>query len=184
MSEVSDEGRGWILKAPYVQNARGFPIRNVYCAANLEEVLHRICKVPTRNVNKINIKASDVFDYLILQPRMKNNNESKIILYNGKAQYFSSVPRRGLTGKFGEEELLKFAEEAWNELQKQSAGAFLGDGLTRVDLFSKMDGMLVVNEFENLDASYSKLGGTFETNTKMFLVEYYYHLTNTLLSKL
>ena len=60
-------------------------------------------------------------------------------------------------------------------------GAFLMDGLSRVDVFS-VRGKLRVNEFENIDAQFSKLGGTkeekeLELKLKVWLVGYY---TNTL----
>lgn len=176
MTEVDDEGKGWILKAPYVQNSLHFPIKHVSCADKLPAILRRICEVPSKHFNKVNTKSSDVFDYLILQPRMKSNGESKIILHNGKAQYVASKTGRGVSSKFEEKELFEFAEKAWNALRENSSGTFLCDGLSRVDLFSNKDGHLVVNEYENLDATYSKLGGVNEINTKMFLTDYFFNL--------
>jgi hypothetical protein len=84
---------------------------------------------------------------------MINNNESKVILWNGKAQYLNiNGKKRGIIGnKNGREvtndEVFKFAEDAWDALRKGTRGAFLGDGLSRVDCFLSAAGKIVVNEF-------------------------------------
>jgi hypothetical protein len=46
--------------------------------------------------------------------------------------------------------------------------------LCRVDLFADFNGTLVVNENENLDATYTKLGSNAESKTKTFLRTYYF----------
>ena len=79
-------------------------------------------------------------------------------MYNGKAQYIVSTCGKGLLGKFTHRELYDAAEKAWNHLKSSTDGAFLHDGLCRVDLFSDSDLNLVFNEYENLDATYTKLG--------------------------
>jgi len=99
--------------------------------------------------------------------------ESKIILYNGTAQYIVSTCGKGLLGKFSPRELFDAAEKAWNHLKHSTREAFLYDGLSRVDFFADSNGSLVVNEFENLDATYTKLGSNSESNTRAFLRLYY-----------
>jgi hypothetical protein len=69
------------------------------------------------------------------------------------------------------------AEKAWS----RTGGAFLHDGLCRIDFFADSNGTLVVNEYENLDATYTKLGGTSEANTKSFLRSYYFKKINKLI---
>ena len=70
MAEHSN-GNGWILKAPYVQNAQGFSVRTI-----------NICirKDASRSVNnKVGVPIINIFEYLILQPCL-NRAESKVIL--------------------------------------------------------------------------------------------------------
>eukprot|EP01036_Dinobryon_divergens_P035695 gene35695-46303_t len=74
-------GNGWIMKAPYVQNSQGFRLRHA------------------------NVPYATVFEYLIVQPKF-DKAESKIILYNGKAQYIVSTSGKGLLGKFSAQKLL------------------------------------------------------------------------------
>ena len=56
---------------------------------------------------------------------MINNNESKVILWNGKAQYLNiNGKKRGIIGnKNGREvtndEVFKFAEDAWEALREE-----------------------------------------------------------------
>jgi hypothetical protein len=71
------------------------------------------------------------------------------------------------------QELFDAAENAWNHLKHSTRGAFLHDGLSRVDFFADSNGSLVVNEFENLDATYTKLGSNSESTTRAFLRLYY-----------
>ena len=55
MAEHSN-GNGWILKAPYVQNAQGFSVRTTKDIEGLKVVhLHNICirKDASRSVNKV-----------------------------------------------------------------------------------------------------------------------------------
>ena len=169
------EDCGWILKAPYVQNQAGFRIRTVKKVDDLDDILlRRIYESPSSSFNKLNLFAPDVFDYLILQPKMRKKNESKVVLLNGKAQYIVSASNNGLTGMYSQDEIFSFAEKAFSHLREVTEEAFLSDGLTRVDIFSNKDGNLVVNEFENLDAQYSKLdSGVSEAKVKVFLEGYY-----------
>jgi hypothetical protein len=98
---------------------------------------------------------------------MISNNESKVILWNGKAQYISNngCKPKIMGSKNGKIELFQFAEEGTN-------GAFIGDGLSRVDCFLSAEGKLVVNEFENLDANFSG-PKNYECKTPTFLCDYY-----------
>ena len=171
------EDCGWILKAPYVQNQAGFRIRTIKKIDDLDDILlRRIYESPSSCFNKINLFAPDVFDYLILQPKMRKKNESKVVLLNGKAQYIVSASSSGLTGMYSQDRIFSFAENAFSHLCDVTEGAFLCDGLTRVDIFSNKDGNLVVNEFENLDAQYSKLdSGISEARVKVFLEGYYFN---------
>jgi len=53
-------------------------------------------------------------------------------------------------------------------------GAFLGDGLTRVDVMVSSDGSMRVNEYESLDANFSKLGqNDIEKKIRQNITDYY-----------
>jgi hypothetical protein len=173
--DANNQGEGWVLKAPYVQNQVGFHIRTIQTTDEIEDLIsRRLYDCSQRSSNKALLAPANIFEYLILQPKMKKNNESKVILYNGKAKYITSTSTSGLSKSHKKEELFAFAEEAWRHLCMRTEGAFLSDGLTRVDIFCNNFGNLVVNEFESLDAQYSKFGGTSEAETKTFLEGYYF----------
>ena len=174
---------GFILKAPFVQNQQGFKL---YYFKTYEQLVARIrncfTKDAAKNLGKLHVKIADVFPYLIIQPRMISNNESKVILWNGKAQYISNngCKPKIMGSKNGKIELFQFAEEAWKALQEGTNGAFIGDGLSRVDCFLSAEGKLVVNEFENLDANFSG-PKTYECKTPTFLCDYYSNMIQSLL---
>jgi len=182
MKSTTQFGKGWILKAPYVQNSQGFSLRQVKDLSSFQIQLTKNGGKSTL-FSKANVPCATVFDYLILQPKF-NKAESKIILYNGKAQYIVSTCGKGLLGKFTHRELYDAAEKAWNNLKSSTDGAFLHDGLCRVDLFSDNDLNLVVNEYENLDATYTKLGGNSELNTRQFLRSYYFNKIGNLIKSI
>jgi len=175
MLSTAQFGRGWILKAPYVQNSQGFRLRNIKDLGSFQKQYHQLTRNggTSSSFPKANVPSAAVFEYLILQPKF-NKSESKIILYNGKAQYIVSTCGKGLGGKFTHRELYDAAEKAWERLKICTDGAFLHDGLCRVDLFADFNGTLVVNEYENLDATYTKLGSNAESKTKTFLRTYYF----------
>ena len=175
MAEHSN-GNGWILKAPYVQNAQGFSVRTIKDIEGLKVHLYNICirKDASRSVNKVGVPIINIFEYLILQPCL-NRAESKVILLGGKAQFVVSTGRTCLSKKvFPDKDLFAKAEAAANHLALKTLGAFLNDGMVRVDFFADSNGQLVVNEFENLDATYYRTGkGNFELKTRSFLSDYY-----------
>ena len=109
--------------------------------------------------SKQKLKPSDVFPYLILQERMKHDNESKIILLGGQAKFATSVDSKsGLirATKFeavSREALFKFAEDAYKELNK-NCPYFCCEPMVRVDIFKTADNKLVVNEFESLSSNF------------------------------
>ena len=215
--ESTNLGFGFILKAGYVQNKVGFSMRYLKSAEELPTMLTNLHTNASRASNKVNQCPSDVFDYLILQPRVQNRevedamapvkhktdkkrkklvkvylskppNESKIILLNGEAQYICSTSKLGVAGMHDVKEIFAFCENAVKELSRNTYHAFLMDGLSRVDVFS-VRGKLRVNEFENIDAQFSKLGGTkedkeLELKVKLYLVGYYTNTLNMLVNTL
>ena len=140
--------QGFILKAPFVQNQRGFKLKYFKTYEEFINILWKVYTSHNTSLEKTNVLSTSVFPYLILQPRMASNKESKIVLWNGKAQFISCIPKGkcGLTGIKTREELMKFAEEACKYLKERTRNAFLCDGITRVDLFCTINGNLIVNE--------------------------------------
>ena len=190
--QKADLGFGFIIKAGFVQNKVGFSMRSLKTFDELEKVIRRL-HTNTSTASKLGVRPCDIFDYLILQPRVQNRigkppNESKIVLLNGEAQYVCSTSKAGVLGMHTMEQVFEFVELAVKELCLNSHGAYLMDGLSRVDVFS-VNGQLRVNEFENLDAQFSKLGGIkgtkeLELKLKMYLTGYYTQKIRTLLASL
>lgn len=176
--------KGFILKAPFVQNKLGFPVFYFTTYEQLVARIHNCYVKESSNFGKLHLRDADVFPYLIIQPRMVSSNESKVILWNGKAQYVcTNGGKRGILGKTTKPKLFTFVEEAWTALNTETNGAFLGDGLSRVDCFCTEDGKIVVNEFESIDANFS---GTrsYESMTTSFLADYYKRIIDTKLISL
>ena len=72
--------------------------------------------------NQLHLKDADVvFPYLIIQPQMVSNAESKVVLWNGIAQYVCITPERiGILKKkeynISKSDLFKYAEDALVQL--------------------------------------------------------------------
>ncbi len=122
-------------------------------------------------MNKVSVPIVNIFGYLILQPCF-NRAESKVLLLGGKAQYIISTTRACLSKKsYPDKDLFAKAEAAANHhlALNNTSGAFLNDGMVRLDFFADSKGELFVNEFENLDATYYHAGrGNFEFKTRTF----------------
>ena len=75
-------GKGWILKAPCVQNSQGFRLRHVKDFSSFEKIFYRLSKngATSTSFPKANVAAATVFDYLILQLKFNNADSSKVIL--------------------------------------------------------------------------------------------------------
>ena len=93
-------------------------------------------------------------------------------MHNGKAQYCCSGHGSGILGSVTKEEAMAFAEKAWADLKDATFGAFLGDGVTRVDLMVNHAGEIKVNEIESLDANFSASAKS-EALTRQFIIDYY-----------
>ena len=86
-------GKGWIVKAPYVQNQRGFLL--IYISSDisseeLKKLFQTIIQNPNRQFNKNGVMNADVFPYLIIQPRL-DPAESKVVLLNGSPKFICSI---------------------------------------------------------------------------------------------
>jgi len=144
-----DLQKGFIMKAPFVQNKQGFSLFHFQTYEQLLTKLHSCNVKDSCALGKLHLRDTDVFPYLIIQPRMISNAETKVVLWNGKAKYVSITGRLGILRKktnISKLQLFKFAEDTWAALKKGTNGAFIGDGLTRVDCFCTFDGKIIVNE--------------------------------------
>ena len=94
--------------------------------------------------------------YVIVQPRLLNRFEYKVVLLDGKVISCFSVPRDGHAFCRSQEEkintLFPFAEYALKKLKEVRLGAVIDKGLDRVDIMINDTGKFVVNEFESLEA--------------------------------
>lgn len=117
--------------------------------------------------------------YMLLQPRLKNSKECRVVCLKRKAQYIADINVGSAGLKFGEsKDIMKFAERAVNTLRKNCPQS-ITDGLVRVDVMSFSDGRFVVNEFESLEANFnSKVHGN-ELKVNTFLMEYWSQKINT-----
>ena len=103
--QKADLGFGFIIKAGFVQNKVGFSMRSLKTFDELEKVIRRL-HTNTSTTSKLGVRPCDIFDNLILQPRVQNRigkppkppNESKIVLLNGEAQYVCSTSKAGVLG--------------------------------------------------------------------------------------
>jgi hypothetical protein len=84
--KANDEGCGWILKAPFVTNSMHF--QSFFTEP--EEILWRL-ELVSKAV--FEVRKCYIIPYMILQPRMLNRKEYKVVLLNGKASHIAVVPK-------------------------------------------------------------------------------------------
>lgn len=120
--------------------------------------------------------------YVMIQAKMFNRREHKVICWNGEPQFVCSFANQGsLLSKGGvnrsftkppHTELFLFVRAAIARV-KSACPALMIDGLFRVDVFKTVDGRMVVNEFESLEANFPCLLGEWEWKTFAFLRLYH-----------
>jgi len=165
---------GWVLKAPFTQNSNLFYVRYFKTVAELADMIES-CHVKVSNrFNSLGIRPCDRLSYLIMQPCVPKKSEEKVICI-GDLTYSSSHAKSGLKGKHTADQLFAFARTAIQELQENTNNSFCDECICRVDMFS-VDGRLYVNEFENLQAQYSKLGSNLENRCTNLLNDFYMNL--------
>lgn len=172
------DGNDWYLKAPYVQHKEGYKSKWVRSIESLDFWLKATMTKSSTSFFKLGTRPCEVFPYLMLQPRMKSNNESKIILHNGEAKYLSITDKTtGLVGQTLRDavplaELMTLSEMVIKTL-KFRCPYFECGGLTRVDIFMNAAGKLIINEVESFDANYSSSKPDNQSETKNFLSKYF-----------
>lgn len=120
--------------------------------------------------------------YLMIQPCMYNRKEYKIVSLNQVPTYIASIASGrnkqsgcGINKAFAKtDDLLAFAEEAIRRFRLHAPYA-ITDGLLRVDVFQDVNGKMVVNEFESLDAEYgcSSYDARYQNAAHSFLAKYW-----------
>jgi len=153
-----NEGEGWVVKAPYTTNCDF--IR--YCRT-VPAVILAVATAQRR--------FEDLMPYVMIQPRMTNRREEKVVLVNGKPFYIADKAMNRGTGLLfaSQDQLFEFAVDAVR-LLKQRDPAFQSKGLVRVDIFCNAEGKLLVNEFESLEAVYYKKSSVLESRVTATLV--------------
>jgi hypothetical protein len=166
--QTYNEGCGWVLKAPFVTNSMHF----LYFLKEPDDIVWKL-ELVSRAV--FEEEKCYVIPYMMLQPRMQNRKEYKVVLLNGERKHiFYDRSQRRDCGAFSKESpnrLFEFAQNALHLLRKARPHAIL-DYLVRVDVFETQeketytneDGKVsirnrwVVNEFESLEAQFSSSG--------------------------
>jgi hypothetical protein len=142
----NNEGCGWVVKAPYTTNSEF-----VKFAKSFEDIFFSVNLATTKYFGNI--------PYMLLQPRMKNRKEYKVVVLNERPTYISYNPKdsgsdRKAFSKPPYTDLLEFADIALQKLKKNCPET-ISDGLIRVDIFQNENKKFIVNEFESLDANYA-----------------------------
>lgn len=159
-----------MLKAPFTTN--GFYVKFPKTYTNLLKCVNSACS-----------NLLGTIPYVMVQACMHNRKEYKVVMLDGVAQYVASIlnhdkrkSQGGINKAFSfypHARLFKFAEDAV-EVAKQTI-PLISDGLFRVDIFETINGSLVVNEFESLEADFPSghlsAGGSDTVNT--FLISYW-----------
>jgi hypothetical protein len=149
--EANNEGNGWIVKLPYVTNSR------VRVCKSIEAILLAIEGIRNRVFN------GDMPDipYVMIQPRMANNYEYKIVCFNMVPQYIGMTKkgygRAFAKGPESRAAIMAFAGHAARSLHMRCPEAIV-DGLLRVDIFitcPSRGSRFIVNEFESVEADFS-----------------------------
>jgi hypothetical protein len=132
------------------------------------------------------LQATDFFPfpYLILQPRVPDPKEFKVIMHDGICKYFH---QRGENSYYSPrptspsyEEVMSYVKKVYYELQNRSHSIILS-GLVRIDIMrvkSSKVNKLVVNEIEGVDSNYSATRNEQQGMTQYFLKQHWANVIN------
>jgi len=162
-----NEGYGWVVKFPFVTVREGI----------------KFCKKESDVLKALDISAGKFggrIPYAMLQPCLANRKEYKVVVLNGKASHMlpqdagvrlGSKAARSFSS-YPHTDLFHFAEFAVDVLARRCRGSQV-DGLVRVDIMQTLDGNMIVNEFESLEALYMSRSEVVTFDTVMFLKEHW-----------
>ncbi len=92
--------------------------------------------------------------YLMLQIRVENNTEVKLVFFNKKFCHCANLPKTAKSlPSYSTEAIVQFCYEVLESLVPFE-DIFILDGLVRIDVFESDDGKLMVNELESLEADF------------------------------
>jgi hypothetical protein len=150
------DSMGWVLKAPFTTNSGyvKFPKTLTALKASLKLACHDLYgKIP----------------YVMVQPRLFNRRESKVVCIGGVPSYICAVAANHATGPVfaTPREIIAFAQKAIDKARIKLPH-LLYQGLFRVDVMCRQKGRkLIVNEFESLEANYGATGNLENTEQKV-----------------
>jgi len=167
--ESNNEGRGWVIKHPFVTMREGI----------------KWCETTDQVITNLAISTAKYggrLPYTMIQPRLLNRKEYKVVVLGGKASHIIPQCANGTMANGKEfnffktpESFLHFAEVAVMCLAKRCPGSHV-EGLIRVDIMETAIGNMVVNEFESLEAVYDTPHNASHQLTgcvKLFLMGYW-----------
>jgi len=141
---------GWVVKLPFTTVHEGMS----FCLTK-DEVYSALCVKAQRFAWRI--------PYALVQPRLSNRREYKVVTLNGKASHVIPEDANGVKVSYREKknfstaphtELMLFAEMAVRYLVQMCNGT-ISEYLIRVDVMQLDNGMMIVNEFESFEAVYT-----------------------------
>jgi hypothetical protein len=152
-------GNGWVVKAPYSTNGQDV----VNCKDDHSAIVE---------LRKMVDRLSTRVPYVMMQPRLRNLKEYKMICHHGVIVY--KVQKKKDPGKAfpGVEDFAKHALDTLSTRLPQC----MTDFMIRVDIMQLDCGRLVVNEFESFEAQYCGAG---EVDTISFLEGYWANTLTT-----
>jgi hypothetical protein len=166
--EKYNEGDGWVVKHPFVTMREG-----LQWSRTPDHVL--------RNLAISTAKFGGRIPYTMVQPRLTNRKEYKVVVLDGVASHIipqcaNGISCEGSAFRYASAgDVMKFAEMAVLCLSRHCPGSQV-DGLIRVDVMETKHGNLIVNEFESLEAVYEtphNAGAEVEGHVKLFLMSYW-----------
>lgn len=144
--------KAWILKAPFTTNSQHFKT----FVSTPFEALSAMNRV-TRDLTSQRPTCYDI-PYMMLQERVIDNTEVKMVYLNLEFSHFASSPSRNQATRlrgFNDDDLVSFGHTVLERLVSNSLDqVYILDGLVRIDIFKDNNGELVLNEVESLEAGY------------------------------
>jgi len=139
---------GLLIKCPF--QTHGHERRQLCSPGNVETLSERL--------HQMKGIVGDAIHYCIIQPKMANKYEAKIVVGPDFTFRAHSTQQRGDDKTIGKQPILEaFAKAAHQRLCEKVPHA-ITDCIIRVDIFQSADGRFQVNEFESYDALVSAGG--------------------------
>ena len=159
--DTHNEGIGWVIKLPFVTMREGM----IFAAKRVDVF---------RGLELVAFKYGSRVPYAMIQPRLVNRKEYKVIIYNGRASHILPQKANGTSAhgvafsRHPNHDVLKFAESIVSFLDHVCPGA-MTNYLLRVDVMQKSTGNMIVNELESFEAAYESANGAETDATNGFV---------------